>query len=388
MKKIFALVVLVVAFALSAFAQSHETFLGVPMNGSLRQFTNRLASQQGLSLVEADDENDVYTMSGKFLGYSDSEFYIFCNENSKQVYKVDVYLPKSSSWSAIKKLYKKVVNQYRQNSYFDFQKETAEFESPYYEGDGYETQAVEADKVNYSAVFYTQPGFLVVSISKFMQVKLTFIDDRNNPYNDDNSSSNNNTTNNSGNRNVDITNSTSMMFMGIPMTGNINTFAQRLVNEKGCRIINTDTEHVISLRGTFTGKDAEFYVFGTPVTDQVWSVDVYLPELSTWKAIKREYLNYKERFDTKYSLNANYAGFGDPYSEGDGKEVEGVRAEKCAYSSFYDAPGGNIMLQISKYMQVQMSYEDAANLARRDAERNGTDFDSDGGGIRSSDSDI
>lgn len=156
------------------------------------------------------------------------------------------------------------------------------------------------------------------------------------------------------------------------MVGNINSFAQQLVNQKGCRIVSNNTEsNSISMRGTFTGKDCEIYVFGTANTNRVWKVTVYLPELRTWQAIKREYLNYKSQFDNKYTLTSSYDFFENPYDEGDGREVEAIKEDKCHYSAFYDAPGGNIMLKVSKYMQVQISYEDAEGLNVRERENNG-----------------
>lgn len=370
MKRIFSIVALLVALVFSsAKAADHISFMGIPMNGRLSQFCNKLVSQKGLRIVERDDDRGVYTLSGRFAGYNNCEFYIFDNDDTKQVYRVNVYLPECSTWNSIKNQYNRLVRDYRSNSSFRFDESESEFESPYREGDGDEVAAVKADKVNYHTDFLTDGGLLIVKISTYMQVQLSFIDAENYPYEDSGSSSG------SGSSNVGTGSYSgqSMLFMGIPMRGNINSFAQQLVNQKGCRIISNNTDqNSISMRGTFTGKDCEIYVFGTPQSRQVWRVTVYLPEVSTWGAIKREYLNYKSQFDNKYTLRSSYDFFADPYNEGDGNEVEAIKDEKCHYSAFYDAPGGNIMVKVSKYMQVQIAYEDDTNLNLREQENGGS----------------
>lgn len=358
MKRIFSLVLLVAAIASTAFAADHYSFMGVPMDGRISQFCNKLVSQKGLKIVERDDERGVYTLSGRFAGYTNCEFYVFDNDNTKQVYQVDVYLPEQSTWNSIKTQYNKIVRDYRSNAAYTFKSSTSDFESPYRDGGGDEVAAVKDEKVDYSTTFIADGGVLLIKISRYMQVKLSFMDVENYPSDDDEPI---------------VDNSSAMTFMGIPMRGNISSFAQQLVNQKGFRIVNRSAEnHSISMRGTYTGKECEVYVFGSQVTDQVWSINVYLPELSTWNAIKREYLNYKGQFDNKYTLTSSYDFFADPYDEGDGDEIAGVKADKCHYAAFYDAPGGSIMLKISKYMQVEVSYEDAVNRDIAEREENGT----------------
>ncbi|MDO4319030.1 MAG: hypothetical protein Q4C34_00505 [Bacteroidales bacterium] len=363
MKKLISLLIIVMAFAVTGHAVTHETLLGVPIDGTLSQFAGKLSSK-GVRTVSR--ETGVYTLNGSYSGFSGCEFYAFSNEQTGQTYKVDIYLPKRTSWRGLKDDYNKMVRQFRDNPRFRFDEEKSEFESPYREGDGDEIAAVKADKCNYFTDFISGDGMVRISISKFMQVKIAYYDFANFPSDDNTSTTGNDSytgdTNTSG----------AMKFMGIPMRGNINSFAQRLVNEKGCRIVDND-EHVVSLRGTFTGKESEFYVFGTPSSNQVWKVTVYLPKLSTWSSIKNEYLKYKKEFDNKYDLRSSYDFFSEGYSEG----VEGVEADECHYSAFYNAPGGTIMLKISKYMQVQMSYEDASQLEIRNRENGSSSIGND-----------
>lgn len=275
MKKVFSLLVVMMALVFSsAKAADHVSFMGVPVNGRISQFCNKLVSQKGLRIVERDDDRGVYTLSGRFAGYSGCEFYVFDNDDTKQVYRIDVYLPECSTWNSLKNQYNKLVRDYRSNSLFTFSESESNFESPYREGDGDEVAAVKAGYVNYSTDFLTDGGLLSIKISKYMQVELSFFDAENYPYSDDD---NGGSSNNGGSSYS--SSSQSMLFMGIPMRGNINSFAQQLVNQKGCRIVSNNVEqNSISMRGTFTGKDCEIYVFGSPTTKQVYRVNVYLPE--------------------------------------------------------------------------------------------------------------
>ncbi len=387
MKRIISLVMLIMALAVPGLkAADHISFMGIPVNGRISTFCNKLVSQKGLKIVNSDDSRGVYTLSGRFAGYNNCEFYVFDNDDTKQVYRVDVYLPECTTWNSIKNQYNKIVRDYRSNSAYRFDEAETVFESPYREGDGDEVAAVKADKINYHTDFFTDGGLLVIRITHFMQVRLTFYDSENYPSDNDGGSTGGSSGgvggvggNSGGTGGVGAgTSAGALQFMGIPMVGNINSFAQQLVNQKGCRIVSNNTEsNSISMRGTFTGKDCEIYVFGTDNTKRVWKVTVYLPELRTWQAIKREYLNYKSQFDNKYTLTSSYDFFADPYDEGDGREVEAIKEDKCHYSAFYDAPGGNIMVKVSKYMQVQISYEDNAGFNVRERENGNS---SSGGG--------
>lgn len=382
MKKVISLILTILALASPTMkAQEHATFLGIPINGRLSQFCNKLVSQKGLTIVEKDDSRGVYTLSGKFMNYNNCEFYVFDNDNTKQTYHIDVYLPEQSTWRGILNQYKRIVNDYRTNSTYTFDEDKATFSSPYREGGGNEVEAVKEGKVDYYTYFTYKGGLLKIQISRYMQVELSFYDVANYPFDDSDNGGGTGaiggtggTGGTGGGTGGTVTptpaptpapsTSPAMTFLNIPMRGTINDFAQQLVNQKGCTIVSVNEgSNSISMRGQFTGKDCEIYVFGTPQTKQVWKVTVYLPEQSTWRAIKAEYLEYKSKFDTniKYTLTSSYDFFSDPYEEGDGKEVEGIKADKCHYSAFYDAENGNVMLKVSKYMQVQISYEDTVN---------------------------
>lgn len=85
MKRFFSLALLLILFGSAAmYADPHMSFMGIPMNGNLSTFCGKLVSQKGLRIVERDDDKGVYTLSGKFAGYNNCEFYIFDNDDTHQ----------------------------------------------------------------------------------------------------------------------------------------------------------------------------------------------------------------------------------------------------------------------------------------------------------------
>lgn len=139
------------------------------------------------------------------------------------------------------------------------------------------------------------------------------------------------------------------------MRGNYRDFAQRLIDERNFTYYS-ENESVpsISLRGVIDSKEnSEVYVFGDSNSKQISNLDVYLPEQSTWRDIYREYETYVNHFKADYSVLDSSAEFSE-YTSGD--EVQQVRNGNCDYSTAFDVPGGIIIVRISRYMQVQLSY--------------------------------
>lgn len=154
-----------------------------------------------------------------------------------------------------------------------------------------------------------------------------------------------------------------IQFMGVPLNGTVKSFVTKMQN-KGFTIDTKFDDGNIMMRGTFTNRDIELFIFGTPESKQVYKVVIYYPKKETWKALKNDYFNVKALFDRKYELDSDYAFFMDPYDEGDGDEIEAVENDKCRFVSFYNATGGMIGVQISTYRQIKVTYEDEINIER------------------------
>lgn len=157
-------------------------------------------------------------------------------------------------------------------------------------------------------------------------------------------------------------------FMKTPLTGTVKNFVSKM-EYKGFEVDTRFDDGNVMMRGTFTNRDIELFIFGTPQTHTVYKVVVYYPKQKTWPKLKADYFDVKALYDRKYDLSNEYDFFADPYNEGDGDEMDGVENDKCRYASFYNAPGGMIAVQVSSFFQVKVTYEDEININLRDSEK-------------------
>ena len=157
-------------------------------------------------------------------------------------------------------------------------------------------------------------------------------------------------------------------FKGIPLNGEIDGFVKKLQTQ-GFTIVKKDDIGII-MSGQFTGKDAEVMVLNTKKTKTVWKVVIYLPKQTSWYSIKSEYNYYTEMFTKKYGKPSHtFSFFSKPYYEGDGYEMSALRNDKCTYYSSYHTQEGVISVEISKYQQVKIAYEDSVNTELMDKEK-------------------
>ena len=91
---------------LTMFAQNkHLSFKGVPINGTLRQFTTKLV-QKGFSKVK--QEQGVALLKGEFAGYKACDIIVLSNGPQKTVYSVGVFFPGCNDWESLKIIYNSI----------------------------------------------------------------------------------------------------------------------------------------------------------------------------------------------------------------------------------------------------------------------------------------
>ncbi|MGN0222658.1 MAG: hypothetical protein ACI4AM_01390 [Muribaculaceae bacterium] len=335
MKKFFSILATLLMAASAAMAQDHVQFLGIELTGSHENFKQQLLQIPGVEFTTSIEGVDAYT--GPYSGYNGAEYYVAYNDNDV-VYSVDVYLPQAESWIQLKRQYIATVAEYQDKDNFTLSEHAEEFEGFYNGGDGRELEAVDQGICSYYSTFTCPQGYVSISISKYRQLKLVFWD----------------------NGSESATSSGTLRIMGIDLVGSITKLAKRFEEERGF-VINEDMSvegMFVALKGRFTGLDnCELYLATTSDSQEITLAMIYLPEQSSWNAIKKQYLTYKQNYDQKYSLVNATTGFTGSYSEGDGNEVEAVRNEACNYTATYAVPGGSIQLSISKYMQVEIIYK-------------------------------
>ena len=178
MKK-FLFILLSCIFALNAGAQEnlHLDFKGVPIDGNVRSFVEKMKNKGFGNEIILD--NGITVLEGTFVGKSATVFVVSTPETNT-VWKVAAIIFKDDdlSWSSLKSYYKDFVELYEKkygkpSSHFEF------FTDPYYEGDGYELQALRRDKCTYQTFFETEVGLVSIEITKKGSICFSYEDEIN-----------------------------------------------------------------------------------------------------------------------------------------------------------------------------------------------------------------
>lgn len=170
MRKILFTLILFVTSILT-YAQKHIEFKGIPLNGSSMSFVSKLKAKGYEQIWHKGFD---YVMKGQFTG-KEADIYILGTRKSGTAWKVAVYFPKEESWTNLKSSYNKYVNLFTQkygtpSDHFEF------FSTPYYDGDGYELQALKNDKCTYSSYFTIEKGILHIKIDSSNCIYISYED--------------------------------------------------------------------------------------------------------------------------------------------------------------------------------------------------------------------
>ena len=151
-------------------------------------------------------------------------------------------------------------------------------------------------------------------------------------------------------------------FKGVPMEGNVFSFADKLV-EKGFKW-EEPLEGYIFMTGRFMEREVGVLIMGTSKTNTIWKIVVITDEeFTTWYRLKSKYTEYTRLFTKKYGMpTAHFEFFSSPYYEGDGYELQGFRENKGNYASFYESSKGTITVQINNKCHIEFNYEDKINV--------------------------
>ena len=152
-------------------------------------------------------------------------------------------------------------------------------------------------------------------------------------------------------------------FLGIKVGGNLNEVVAKF-KLKGFKITSPH-----NLNPLLTGKagvsNVEVIIFSSPISKSVYQFSVYLPKKDDWDEIKSEYEDYLRILTDKYGTPTDiFNFFSSPYKEGEGDEMNAITMEKCNYSAYWE----NISLEISKYKQVKIVYQNNINFGIKEKE--------------------
>jgi len=163
--------------------------------------------------------------------------------------------------------------------------------------------------------------------------------------------------------------SQSQHFDGVFIGGKFNDVVNKF-KAKGY-VLDKYNEFGAIMGGKVANSDIELYIFKTPKSELAYKAVVYLPKQTSWHSIKRIYNDYLQLLVGKYGEYDNsVAIFKSPYNEGDGYETTAVSSDKCLYVAYWENKNNsNVIIEISKYMQVKIAYENVSNLKIRDREQ-------------------
>lgn len=159
MKNVLLFIICSLFFCNLSAQEKHMEFKGIPINGTLSTFVQKM-KVKGYKTVYTQD--NAVVMEGEFIGKK-ADIYILATPKTKIVWKVGVNLEKEISWSSLKSEYNKIKESYM-NKYGKPLHSFERFDEPYYEGDGYELQALKMEKCTYTSYFETPEGIISVGM--------------------------------------------------------------------------------------------------------------------------------------------------------------------------------------------------------------------------------
>jgi len=131
-----------------------------------------------------------------------------------------------------------------------------------------------------------------------------------------------------------------------------------------------------TMSGLVTNKQVEMYLIVTPKSKVVCKLSIYFPKQQSWSSLYSEYNKVKEMLTLKYGEpDQTTEEFISPYKLDDGYETTAIQVEKCNYNSIWLYKNNtNIIVEISKYLEIYLSYENETNMKIKKVEENSLNY--------------
>jgi len=175
MKKQQLILTVLILLSVSCFSQEHLKFKDIPIDGNINLFSKLLVNQ---GFTMSSSKENIIILNGEFITKKNCDIYIFGSKKSNIVWQVGVFFPVDISWSSIKRDYFEIKAQY-QLKYGNPEISNEAFLKPYYDGDGYEFQALKVEKCNYSSFWETETSLIMVSIGSNRKISILYEDKQN-----------------------------------------------------------------------------------------------------------------------------------------------------------------------------------------------------------------
>ena len=161
MKKHLTLFLACLLFAGTVFAQQHLSFKGVPIDGSLKAYTDAMV-KAGFHYEGTYDGVDL--LSGDFAGYKGCTIGVSTLKKCDVVSHIAVIFPNKETWSSVLNDYETLKSMLTQKYGYpsDSKEEFTDYIGKY---DNYFVmEAIKGDKYNWYAIFSTELGDIELSI--------------------------------------------------------------------------------------------------------------------------------------------------------------------------------------------------------------------------------
>ena len=138
-----------------------------------------------------------------------------------------------------------------------------------------------------------------------------------------------------------------LTFKGIPITGTVENFAQKM-EAKGFRKIDSNKRCVV-FKGEFAGySECEILVVKVPNRNVVYKVVVLFPKESSWANLEKEYNQFKDMLTNKYG---EPFGSSETFKEGastfsDEAKMSSLKKGNCDYRTVWKVENGFIGVDI------------------------------------------
>ena len=163
-----------------------------------------------------------------------------------------------------------------------------------------------------------------------------------------------------------------LTFKGIPITGTLESFAQKM-EAKGFKKISSNKDAVV-FEGEFAGySGCTIHVLKIPNRNIVYRVGVFFPEKKSWAYLEEEYNKFKGMLTNKYGEPSWYS---ETFKEGasifsDAAKMLSLKEGNCDYYSQWEVENGGIKVKIFPITdtydgQIALFYFDKINDALAD----------------------
>ncbi len=155
-----------------------------------------------------------------------------------------------------------------------------------------------------------------------------------------------------------------LSFKGIPITGSMTTFCQKL---KAKGFVQVGSEGNIRLfKGDFTGRQATVGAVAADNGQDVFTVAVFFDESDSWNTLVNTYEHYKDLYIEKYGKPTQCVENNPSRSDSNTSLMYELFQGRVTYACIFEAPGGAIQLSIEKGNindgYVMIKYQDAQNI--------------------------